>query len=43
MESLAERLAAYQAPAPSVAEPDKSVIQLKKKTADGSFVPVSAP
>jgi hypothetical protein len=30
-------------PAPAVAEPDKSVIQLKKKTADGSFVPVSAP
>jgi hypothetical protein len=43
MESLAARLAAYQAPAPAVAEPDKSVIQLKKKTADGSFVPVSAP
>ncbi len=43
LENLASRLAAYQAPSASVAEPDPFVIQLKKKTADGSIVPLSAP
>ncbi len=43
LEALAERLAAYQAPPAAPASPDKNVIQLKKKVADGSFVPVSAP